>query len=225
MREVNETWEPFWRERWENNRIGFHQAEVEIQLKQWLPSFSPTRVFVPLCGKTKDLLYFAELGHYVVGVEFNEMACEAFFVENAIPFTLLSFGDQVTYQSEKITIYCGDFFRLPATCLKGVQVVYDRAALIALPEEMRSRYTRHLFDLLAEGNSQPKTILLITIDYEPGTRKGPPFAVSETEVRKLYEPYFEVEQVSSEEDVSLSPGDSKAQSKGILEQVYLMHSK
>lgn len=43
-------------------------------------------ILVPMCGKSKVLLSFAEEGHSVVGIEWSEPAVKQFFEENSIPY-------------------------------------------------------------------------------------------------------------------------------------------
>ena len=67
----------FWLERWQQNQIGFHQARVNPYLQQFWPQLGIAqtgRVFVPLCGKSSDMLWLRAQGHEVVGVEFSELA-------------------------------------------------------------------------------------------------------------------------------------------------------
>ncbi len=46
-----------------------------------------SRVLVPLCGKTIDMLAIAEYGYFVTGVELSELAVKDFFESNNIPVT------------------------------------------------------------------------------------------------------------------------------------------
>ena len=74
--------EGFWQARWQRNQIGFHRQEVNPGLKKYWPTLqvAPGRcVFVPLCGKSLDLLWLAEQGYCVLGVELIEKAVVDFF--------------------------------------------------------------------------------------------------------------------------------------------------
>ena len=44
-------------------------------------------IFVPLCGKTLDLIWLNEKGHTVMGCELSEVAAKQFFEENKIPYS------------------------------------------------------------------------------------------------------------------------------------------
>jgi thiopurine S-methyltransferase len=175
----------FWHQRWEQDQIGFHQQEINNYLtRHWgelgLPDGTP--VFVPLCGKSLDMLWLREQGHPVFGIELSRKAVEAFFHENEIDPSVNEAERFVEFSSDQLTLFAGDYFQLTTRDLGQIQAVFDRAALIALPPEMRGDYVRHMAGLLPQGAH----ILLITMDYPPGTLEGPPFRVEEAEVQALY---------------------------------------
>jgi len=175
----------FWITRWNENQIGFHLKGVNPLLTRFWSSVSPSatgRVLVPLCGKSEDLRWLAERGHDVVGVELSLIAAKAFAAEQGMtfiespepPFTLLS--------GEKVTYYIGDFFDVTPAIVGTFELLYDRAALIALPPEMRVSYVEHLSRLVAKTGRA----LLIALEYDSSQMHGPPFAVTEAEVRRLF---------------------------------------
>lgn len=145
------------------------------------------KVFVPLCGKSRDMLWLREQGYEVLGVELNASACEAFFSENEAEPVMVESGDFTSHSMGGINVLCGDFFNLTQEDLFGVTAVYDRAALIALPPDMRAQYVDHLQKVL------PPTakVLLITLEFDE--QSGPPFSVSADEVEALFGQQFEIE--------------------------------
>lgn len=174
----------FWHERWKNDKIGFHLGQVNPYLVQYWPTFNlhtGSRVFVPLCGKSLDMLWLAEQGHDVVGVEISPIAVRAFFEENRLQPEISQQGAFEIWSVDQITILLGDFFELHPSQLGEIEAVYDRASFIALPEEMRGDYVEHLNALCPTA---PR--LLITLDYDQDQMVGPPFAVRDEEVRDLY---------------------------------------
>lgn len=182
----------FWHQRWEQDQIGFHQQEINNYLtRHWgelgLPDGTP--VFVPLCGKSLDMLWLREQGHPVFGIELSRKAVEAFFHENEIEPSVNETHRFVEFSSDQLTLFAGDYFQLTARDLGQIQAVFDRAALIALPPEMRSDYARHMARLLPQGAH----ILLITMHYPAGALEGPPFSVEEAEVQALYGDDFTIE--------------------------------
>lgn len=172
----------FWHERWQQNQIGFHQDEVHPYLSQYWPSTATGRVFVPLCGKTLDLWWLRQQGHSVIGVELSPLAVKAFFTEADVTPTLTSNGTLECWQASDIQLYCGDFFALRPENVAGCELIYDRAALIALPQDLRRKYVEHLHHLFPQG----ARMLLVTLDYPQAEMNGPPFAVSDDEVHELY---------------------------------------
>ncbi|MEW9798337.1 thiopurine S-methyltransferase [Alteromonas sp. CYL-A6] len=180
----------FWHERWEKNEIGFHEESGNPFLKKYcslVKKADAPRVFVPLCGKTKDIGYLLSLQCDVVGAELSERAVQQLFDELDVPPHVTQDGPFKVYRFENVTIFVGDVFELTATQLGRVTAVYDRAALVALPFAMRQRYTAHIADITAKADQ-----LLLTFDYDQQAMDGPPFAVSECEVRDHYEHRYTV---------------------------------
>ncbi|OLF52383.1 thiopurine S-methyltransferase [Pseudomonas chlororaphis] len=174
----------FWHKRWEQNQIGFHLSEVNPYLQRYWPQLGlaqGARVLVPLCGKSLDLAWLASQGHQVLGIELSERAVEDFFSEQQLQPQVSQRGAFKAYRYGPIELWCGDFFALEAADVVDCGALYDRAALIALPAEMRERYTAHLLSILPQGCQG----LLITLDYDQALMAGPPFAVLDDEVQAL----------------------------------------
>lgn len=182
---------PFWHERWKQNEIGFHQADYNSHLQEFWPTLGLTpgsRVFVPLCGKSRDLLWLRARGHAVLGVEVSPIAVRDFFEENRLTPRVSRRDFFEVWESDGLTILCGDFFSLTPDWLRDVQAVFDRASLIALPPEMRARYAAHMTHILPANT----VMLLVTMEYPRNGMQGPPFCVEENEVRALYAKHFKV---------------------------------
>jgi thiopurine S-methyltransferase len=151
-----------------------------------------SRVFVPLCGKTLDMIWLLDQGHTVIGNEISQLAVEAFFRENRLTPAIRQQAAYTSWSCDRMEILCGDFFDLVPTDIGRIDALYDRAALIALPPGQRARYVARITQLL-----KPQTpCLLVTLDYEQGKMSGPPFAVSADEVRRLYQEGFSIEQLA-----------------------------
>ncbi len=186
----------FWHQRWEQEQIGFHQQEINGYLtSHWeelgLPDGAP--VFVPLCGKSLDMLWLREQGHPVFGIELSRKAVEAFFHENEIEPSVNEGERFIEYSAERLTLFAGDYFALRPSDLGQIQAVYDRAALIALPPEMRPGYVDHLATLLSPGAH----VLLVSMHYADGVLQGPPFSVTDDEVQRLFRDAFSIENMGS----------------------------
>jgi thiopurine S-methyltransferase len=214
--------EDFWQQRWARNEIGFHLGEVNPYLQQFWPALNVpagAQVLVPLCGKSLDLVWLAERGYRVLGVELAQTAVQAFFSEQGLVAEVEQLGEFHRYRAGAIEVLCGDFFSLTAADLLECRALYDRAALIALPESMRERYVAHLTSILPAAC----TGLLVTLDYPQEQMSGPPFAVGEVEVRRLLEaPHWSL-QVLEARDVLSENG--KYLQRGLTrldERVYLL---
>lgn len=209
----------FWHNRWERNEIGFHQAEINPFLLQFFHSLElpdKARIFVPLCGKSLDLLWLREQGYQVVGIELNEQAVKAFFAENGLDPQIEPRGPVLSYTVENLQLLCGDFFQLTPDFLGPVAAVYDRAALVALPPEMRADYVQHLAGLLATGT----VMLTISYTYDQARLDGPPFSVTLQEVQSQFDGLFRVERLLRESTDDLSPRFRAAGLTDVCEEVY-----
>ena len=180
-----------WLARWREGRIGWHQSEVTPLLRQhWdgLAVPAGARVLVPLCGKTLDMLWLADQGFEVLGVELSELAVQQFFAEGGLQPKRWAEPGGVHYRAGRIEVIVADIFDVAAQALAGCAVVYDRAALIALPPALRRRYASEVYGKLPVGSLG----LLIALEYEQASMDGPPFSVPEPEVRQLFEPAWRV---------------------------------
>lgn len=173
----------FWHGKWAANHIGFHLEDVNPLLVRFWQETKPKRsdqVLVPLCGKSEDLAWLATKHDQVEGAELSHIAVRAFFAEHFYTPTVTTLsGQHELYQFDELAIYAGDFFTAP---LSKADIVYDRAALIALPQEMRLEYVQRVRSLLNPGGR----ILLVTLDYPQEEMSGPPFSVAQSEVERLF---------------------------------------
>ena len=214
----------FWLERWQRGEIGFHQDEVNPHLANHWPQLArtpPGEIFIPLCGKSRDLLWLAGQGYRVLGVEISPLAVQAFFEENELTPQRSRLDSFERWQFEDITILLGDFFDLQPEHLVRVQAAYDRASLIALPPEMRARYARHLTRTLPAM----APVLLITLEYPQHEMNGPPFSVGEEEVHQLYDRDYNVDRLAVHDIWAQTP---RFQAKGLsalTETVYRLDRK
>jgi thiopurine S-methyltransferase len=175
----------FWHERWQRNEIGFHQDQPHAALaRHWgtLGLAPRSRVFVPLAGKSLDMVWLARAGHRVTGVELSPIAVRDFFAAQQLHATVEQHGALTRHVAGDLELWCGDIFDLTPALLGPIDAIFDRAALVALPPPLRRRYAAQLLAL-----SGPATrMLLVTMEYDQTQMPGPPHAVPEAEVRALY---------------------------------------
>lgn len=210
----------FWLARWQENRIGFHRTEANPNLVKWWASvgLSPdATVLVPLCGKSKDLLWLGR-SHNVLGVELSTAAKEQFWLESSLEPTESIAGPYAVSQNGSVTFLVGDFMCLPALYPRAFEGFYDRAALIALPPEMRRQYADTQKALIKPGGRG----LMVTVEYDQTEMQGPPFSVSVEDIRSLYEPEFRVEVLESMSAQTLSPNLTARGVTSLTEHIFLV---
>jgi thiopurine S-methyltransferase len=174
----------FWLACWENDHLGFQLDNVHPMLQQLLPQLVLTAnsVFVPLCGKSLDIAFLAQQ-YKVVGVELSDIACRDFFAQQQLRPTITQpVAGYNCYVTKQITLWQGDFFSLPQQAVAECQFIYDRAALIAMPEAMRQQYVSKLVSLFQSGTR----ILLISVEYPQLEKAGPPFSVNRVQLQQLF---------------------------------------
>lgn len=183
----------YWLQKWQDGDTKFNQEQVHPSLTKYFGALRTGRVFVPLCGKTIDMLWLAKERHEVIGCELSEIPCRAFFKENNLEHseekvTLLGGQTFNVFKSDRISIWCGDFFEMPTEALQ-ITAIYDRASIVALPQDMRARYANKICDI-AKLSQHEVTYLLVTFEYDQALVDGPPFNVSSAEVHSLFDNTF-----------------------------------
>ena len=180
-----------WLQSWRDQDIGFHQEEVNPLLARFWPGLKlarGSRVFVPLCGKSLDMIWLAREGYRVIGVELSPIAVRDFFRENGLRPSKRRVGEFILWQAGEICILCGDYFSLTNEDLGPIDTVYDRAALTALPEEIRGLYVTKLRHLIPKDAE----VFLLTIeDAEADENLTQALGVG-TEIKLLYKGDFEI---------------------------------
>ena len=184
----------FWHQRWQENRIGFHQfvpSPLMVSYFNGLNLKPNSRVFVPLSGKTLDIRWLLQQGFRVIAIELSQIAVVALIeqlsTDFGFDFEMSEQNNLIHYSHPQIDIFVGDFFDLTQKQLGQVDAIYDRAALIALPYEMRQQYAQHLIQI-----SQAAPQFLISYEYDQGSFEGPPFSVESDEIHQLYHHVYDI---------------------------------
>lgn len=213
-----------WQQSWRDKNTEFHQKTVNRHLVRFWPTLGLTasdRIFVPLCGKSLDMVWLAAQGHAVIGVELSPLAVRAFFRENRMQPTRRPAGAFTLWEHGRIGILCGDFFQLTAADLGEISAVFDRASLTALPDDIRGAYLEHLRAILPAAC---KMLLLTTEEPEEGETQGQPFAVAD-EITSLYTTAFDIQLSHVESLFEPDPDPAATVPIRIEEKVYLMTPK
>lgn len=176
----------FWKERWAGGQIGFHEGQPNVLLETHIARIEArkpkARILVPLSGKSMDLRWLAERGHEVVGVEFVATAAADFFAEWDVEPERLEIGGQPAARANGVTLICADMLQIPSAALGTFDVVYDRAALVALEPEVRARYVGVCRGLLDDDGF----VFLVTFAYDQSRAQGPPYSVDAALVHELF---------------------------------------
>ncbi len=181
----------FWLQRWERGEISFHESHANPALVENLSSLDlekGSRIFLPLCGKTLDIAWLLAQGHRIAGVELSPLAINELFISLNLTPAITPKGALTRYSAKNIDIWVGDIFDLSSSMLGTVDAIYDRAALVALPEELRCRYAAHLVSL-----TQKAPQLLVTFEYDQQSYEGPPFSVHKEELQRHYDETYQLE--------------------------------
>ncbi|KAL3984070.1 hypothetical protein ACER0C_015695 [Sarotherodon galilaeus] len=193
-----------WEERWQQNKIGFHQSEVHKMLKnnidKVLNGRTGVRFFFPLCGKAVDMKWLADMGHSVVGVEISEKAIRQFFEENNMTYTEEPVpaipGAKVYKNSEKnISLYQCDLYNFSNSTEGQFGAIWDRGSLVAINPGDRKKYAALIISLMANDCRY----LLDTFLYNPDLYQGPPFFVPDEQVHSLFGSSCDIELLQSED--------------------------
>jgi thiopurine S-methyltransferase len=199
----------FWHKRWEKNEIGFHQSAVNVLLSDHFSGLSlpqTSRVFVPLCGKTRDIAWLLSQGHRVVGVELSKLAVEELFVDLGVAPKISVQGELLRYSAPALEIFVGDIFELSGDLLGRVDAIYDRAALVAFPTEMRGRYGAHVAAI-----TQLAPQFLICFEYDQAVMNGPPFSIDRQKVHDVYGAHYQIEPITNRDVAGGLKGKCPAQ--------------
>ena len=194
----------FWHERWRTQKIGFHQSSPHPFLERWWPTLdlsADARVYVPLCGKSLDMIWLAVRGHRVVGSELSPIAVQEFFGEQGAQAAIEKQGPFKRHAANAFEILEGDVFDLSPEVLGPVQAAYDRAALVSLPPQLRAAYVESFARLMPAGTRT----MLIAFEYPQKLKEGPPFSVELEEVSELYSPTFDVRELERVNIIAESP--------------------
>ena len=193
----------FWLERWKQSDIGFHQLNVQPALAlHWaaLGVALDAAVFVPLCGKSLDLVWLVGQGHRVIGAELSGLAVDAFFSEHGLTPDVKIVDGFVVKSAEAFELWCGDFFTLTPKHVPAIAAAYDRAALVAMPPALQPRYAAKLAELLKPD----APVLLIGLDYNTDEMQGPPFSTPQSQVNALFAETFAVSLIAAHDGLAKS---------------------
>ncbi|XP_068674923.1 thiopurine S-methyltransferase-like [Montipora foliosa] len=142
--ESKETWE----QDWKTDDPEFHTNEVNAMLIKHHHEFTDgrnnLRILVPLCGKSLDMIWLADQGHSVVGVELVRKGIELFFSDNKLTYSEKQVSVNGSLNSETqgtvfkarekdISLYECSIFDFSAEVAGGkFDCIWDRGSMTAI---------------------------------------------------------------------------------------------
>ena len=213
----------YWQQRWKNNETGWHEPLPHPLLVEHHGKLSLEKgdtVFVPLCGASVDMAFLADCGYHVIGVEISAKACEQFFDERGLAYTQQALSPFECYQSEMITLYCGDYFALTPALLGEAKAVYDRAAFVAVDPAERYAYLNQLQHIMA-----PVFAMLLVTMYYQNTHQGPPYNCLPNLIQKVLASLFTVELLVDRDDTPVCQQMCERDFVQLREQLYYLTTK
>jgi thiopurine S-methyltransferase len=181
----------YWQSRWQKGNTGWHMDTVYPPLPHlWnqIGMNSDTRVLVPLCGKSLDLLWLTDHCDTVTGVDISPKALQHVMQKHSESFIKDTSHGFTIYRSDSLVLWEGDFAKLPSDQIPPQNLIYDKASIIALPPEKRQRHAEKMIEL-SSFNTQ---ILIQIFEYDQNEMNGPPFSVEEQELKRLFGNQFKL---------------------------------
>lgn len=168
----------------------FHAAAYNSLLVKYHDRLTPEqktgRVFVPLCGKTLDMIFLSEQRYEVVGLEFSEIGIVDFFAENNLTYDKEELVDspfvKYTAKERNITIYKGDLFDLSRDVCGDFDASWDRGSFVAVNVPTRKKYAQLMSSIIRPSGK----ILMEVWKYNPSKYAGPPHHTEEKDIVETF---------------------------------------
>lgn len=188
----------YWTNRWVNNDIGWNETDGNKLMWKYFPDVLKTklpekkpeelRVFVPLCGKAKDMYLLYQMGFTVVGIEISKEAIDDFFTENGVeekemnqPFRSSKDGRLILGQGDLFT-FSGDKSQPIQLPFEKFDVMWDRGSFVALNAKDRTAYASMMMSLMADDG----LYLLCSLVYDISEYGGPPLTATTEDLMQFY---------------------------------------
>lgn len=133
-----------WEQDWTTDKPEFHTDEVNAMLikqhEELTRGRKNLRILVPLCGKSVDMIWLADQGHTVVGVELIRKAIEIFLRDNKLTYHEKSVslspeiqGTVFKANEKDITLFECSIFDFSAEVAGGrFDCIWDRGSMTAI---------------------------------------------------------------------------------------------
>jgi thiopurine S-methyltransferase len=209
-----------WQQMWKDNYIAFHQANITPLLQRHLLTLNltkPSRILVPLCGKSVDMTWLMSQGHHVVGIELSPIAIKNYFSERGIKPKRDRIGKFIRWRHGDCELWCGDVFDLTTLDLQRDHLLYDNAALTSFPQALRQTYVDHFHRCLPLHCN----ILLATTE-SPEDDSPLSHLDIDQEIAQLYRTHYRVALLAGESRVQQDPSYPEAKHQVFCDKLYLI---
>ena len=166
-----------WLSLWENGNSPWDLGAAHPETKRLLDllltwGISPKSILIPGCGRAHDASVFLNDTSFVTGVDLSEVA---------IAEAKRLFG---SHKNIRLVVASNESFC--AEHEKQFDLVFDRAMLCALREDLRSAYIKGVHSALSESG------LFCSLAFEQFKDEisGPPFKIGAEEMMQLFSPSF-----------------------------------
>jgi thiopurine S-methyltransferase len=192
-----------WQQMWKDNQIAFHQSDITPLLLQHFLTLklnTPSRILVPLCGKSIDMAWLTTLGHHVVGIELSPIAIKAYFSERGVKPKKDRIGKFIRWRHGDCELWCGDVFDLTTINLMRDHLVYDNAALTCFPQAIRQSYVDHFHRCLP-----PRCQILLATTESLDHHSEVEETTIDSEIADLYQANYHVALLASKTRIQPDP--------------------
>ena len=167
-----------WQKHYDENDLAWDLGEVANPfVRLWEDKvLTPGSLIVPGCGQGHEVIYFAERGFQVTGVDFSSGAVE-----------LLS--ESLSRKNLNAKVLHRNFFELDETYSKAYDALLEQTFFCAIHKDQRSAYVETVSRILKPGG------LLFGLFYETGEEGGPPFNTTEADIQNHFAAAFDIERL------------------------------
>lgn len=188
-----------WSNRWREGRAGWNLDGVHKMLAKHFEKVvngrTDLKIFVPLCGKAKDMKWMFDQGHRIVGVEYDEQVVRELFVENGLELDKVKeMGGLKLFSSldGRFKVYQGDFFLFKSEYeSEPMNGIWDRGSLVAVNVADREKYASIILSVMAPDCRY----LLDTLEYDVSEYVGVPHCVTDQDIHGLYHSKCDIERL------------------------------
>lgn len=167
-----------WQKHYDEDDLAWDLGEVAHPfVRLWEDKvLTPGTLIVPGCGQGHEVIYFAERGFQVTGVDYS-------------PGAVKLLCDSMNRRSLSGQVLHRDFFELEAAHDQIYDAMLEQTFFCAIHPDQRSAYVETVSRILKPGG------LLFGLFYETGEEGGPPFNTTEADIQNHFAAAFDIERL------------------------------